>query len=143
MLALNGIRVAWVSLMPRLRPSSHETIKKRGQRFIAIQWKNDRNVLIWPHDHHAAALTIDAAHVEYVVACLRIGAEYFFVIAERETAFPGEEKGRHALDGEALVPLLEDRSEIDHGIDVRACRGISPDRRPFGIGKKSAQPSDG
>ena len=52
----------------RSLPSRHETIEECRELLIAIERKNVRDVLVWPHDHHATTFAIDPAHGENVVA---------------------------------------------------------------------------
>ena len=63
------LRSAGVSgLMMRSVPSRHETIEECRELLIAIERKNVRDVLVWPHDHHAPSFAINATHGEDVVA---------------------------------------------------------------------------
>lgn len=55
-------------LMMRSVPSRHETIEECRELLIAIERKNVRDVLVWPHDHHAPSFAINATHGEDVVA---------------------------------------------------------------------------
>jgi hypothetical protein len=55
-------------LMMRSVPSRHETIEECRELLIAIERKNMRDVLVWPHDHHAPFFAINATHGEDVVA---------------------------------------------------------------------------
>ncbi len=109
---------------------------------MAIERKNVRDVLVWPHDHHATPFAIDAAHGEDVIAVFQVGAEHFFVVAKSVTSLPGQKKGRHGRDGEFVMTLLENRSDIDHRVDVFARRGVFPHRRLPCLGKKVAQGRD-
>ena len=49
-------------------PSRHETIEECRKRRMAIERNNVGDVLVWPHHHHAAAFTIDAAQGEDVLS---------------------------------------------------------------------------
>ena len=68
--------------MLRSVPSRHETIEECRELRMAIERKNVRDVLVWPHDHHATPFAIDAARGEDVIAAFQVGAERFFVVAK-------------------------------------------------------------
>jgi hypothetical protein len=53
---------------PRSVPLRHETIEESRELLIAIERKNVRDILVWPHDHHTAPIAIDATHSKDVVA---------------------------------------------------------------------------
>ena len=55
----------------------HEAIEERRELRIAVERQNMRDVLVRPHDHHAAPFAIDAAHGEDVLPLLRSGQNIF------------------------------------------------------------------
>ncbi len=101
-----------------------------------------RDILVRPHDHHAAVFTVDAAQGEDVVAVLQVGAEHLLIVAQPVTSFPGQKQGWHNLDGERVVRLLENRADIDHRIDVFAGGGVFSHGRVLCLGQKIAQRPD-
>src|SRR5438445_9253200 len=111
-----GCHCIWYRSSCTLRSalSRHEAIEECRERLIAIERKHVRDVLVWPHNHHAASLAIDAAHGEDVVAAPHVGTEDFFVIAKSVTSLPRQQQGRHGLDGKRVMILLEHRADIDH-----------------------------
>src|SRR5882757_4456878 len=120
-------------------PSCHEAIEECRELDMRVEWENMRDVLVRSHDDHATPVAIDAPHVENVLAALKIRAEHLFVVTKPIAALPGQKEGRHGLDGELEMALLEDGPDIDHGIDIRACRRISRDGRSGRLGEKLAQ----
>ena len=70
--------------------SRHEAIEECRELLIAIQRKNVRDVLVWPHDHHAPPFAIDAAQGKDVIATFWVGAEHFFVVAKSITSLRGQ-----------------------------------------------------
>ena len=50
-----------------------------------------------------------------------------------------QKQGGHSLDREFAMALLEDGPHIDHGVDVRFCRGVSSDRQSLGFCEKRAE----
>ena len=97
-----------------------------------------RDVLVRPHDNHAAFVSINAPHVENIMAALKVRTEYFFVVAKPITALRRQEETGHGPDLELAMTLLENGSDIEHRIDIRACRRVSPDGRLMGRGEKLA-----
>ena len=106
---------------------------------MRIEWENMRDVLVRSHDNHATPVSIDTPHVENVMAALKVRAEHLFVVTKPVTALPGQKEGRHGHDGKLEMALLEDGPDIDHGIDIRSRRRVSPDRRLGRPGEKLAQ----
>ncbi len=104
---------------------------------MGVERKHMGDILVGSHDDHAAAIAIDAAHVENVVAAFQIRAEHFLVVAEPVTAFAGEKKLRHGLEGQRAMALLEHSPDIDHGVDIGCCRRIFANGRLHGVGKES------
>src|SRR6188768_2839196 len=104
----------------RSLPSHHETIEECRELLIAIERKNVRDVLVGPHDHHAPPFAIDATHGEDVIAAFEVGAEHLFVVAKSEPSLPRQKEGRHGLDGDVVMALLEHRADIEHRVDVLA-----------------------
>ena len=117
----------------------HEAIEERAELRMPVERQKMRNILIWPHDHHAAALAVDVTQTEDVTAAFQIGAEHFLVVAESVASLPRQEKGWHRFDGQLAMTLLKNRTNIDHRVDVRARRSIFPDRRLRCLGEKIAQ----
>ena len=101
-----------------------------------------RDVLIRPHDHHAAALAIDAPQGENIMAGLRIGAEDLLVVDKSVASLPRQKQRWHRLDGEIAMILLENASDIDHRVDILARRGVFLHRRLASLGEKVAQSPD-
>jgi hypothetical protein len=85
--------------------------------------------LIWPHDNHATPFSIDATHAENINATFQVRAEYFLIFTKPVAALPGQKEGGHVLQGKLVVTLLKDGPYINHGVDIFARRGLSPDRR--------------
>ena len=98
-----------------------------------------RDVLVRSHDNHATPVSIDAPHVENVMAALQVRAEHLFVVTKPVMALPGQKERGHGLDGKLKMALLEDGPDIDHGVDIRPPRRVSPDRRSGRLGEKLAQ----
>ena len=67
----------------------HEAVKECREIRIPIERKNMRDILVWAHDDDATPFSIDATHVEDVVAASEIGAEHFLVVTKRIPALPG------------------------------------------------------
>ena len=115
-------------------------IEKCRELSMAIERKNMRDVLVRSHDDHAACVPIDAAHREDVVAALEVGAEHLFVVAKfRNVLCAGEGEAGMVSMASSRCALLENRTDIDHRIDIRA-RGVYLLTGDFGtFGQKAAQ----
>src|SRR4051794_1435949 len=120
-------------------PSYHKAIKECGELGMRIERENVRDVLVRPHDNHAAPVTIDSPHVENVMAALQVRTEHFFIVMKSIPALPGQKERGHGLNGKGAMALLEDGPHIDHRVDIRALGCASPDRRLGRPGEKVAQ----
>ena len=94
-------------------------------------WLNGKFVGGWPYGY--ASWRVDLTPFvkfggENVVAIPQVRAEQFLVIAKAKTSFPGQKKSGHGFDGEVMMALLENRTNIDHRVDVRARGGVFPHR---------------
>ncbi len=87
------------------------------------------DVLVRSHDDHATAVSMDAAHVEDILAGLQVRAEHLLIVAKPVAALLGQKQGGHGRDGNVAMALLEDGPDIDDGVDVLARRRVSLDRR--------------
>ena len=106
-------------------------------------WMAIGNILIRPHDNHAARPAIDSTSSKDILTAFDIGAEGLLIIEKAETSFFGEKERRHRFDGEFAMSLLEYGPDIDDRVDVLTLAGIFPDRRVLVVGEKIAQPADG
>ena len=87
------------------------------------------NVLVGPHHDHATPVSTDAAHVEDILASLKVRTEHLLIVAKPVAALLGQKQGGHRLNGNVTMALLEDGPDIDDGVDVLARRRVSLDRR--------------
>jgi hypothetical protein len=87
------------------------------------------DVLIGPHDDDTALLAIDAPHLKNVIAALEVRTENLFVVAKPISPFRRKQKRGHGFYREFAMALLEDRTDIDHGIGIRARGRVLTDRR--------------
>ena len=62
-------------------PSIHEPIEEGHELPHTVERQNMRDVLVRPHDHHAALFAFDAAHSEDITAAFQVGAKHLFVVA--------------------------------------------------------------
>ena len=120
-------------------PLHHKAIEECCELGICIERENMRDVLVRSHDNHATPVSIDAPHVENVMAALQVRAEHLFAVTKPVMALPGQKERGHGLDGKLKMALLEDGPDIDHGVDIRPPRRVSPDRRLGRLGEKLAQ----
>src|SRR6516225_10991677 len=93
------------SVLLRLR--QHEVVEERSELGICIEREHVRDVLIGPHDDHAACPPIDAAHCKDVVAALEVGAEHLLVVEQTVTSLAREKQRGHGPDVEHAMSLLE------------------------------------
>jgi hypothetical protein len=112
----------------------HEAIEEFRKLGKGIERQNMRYVLIRSYDDHAAPVSINAPHVENVIAALQVGAEYLFVIDKPVAALSRQEERGHRFDRKLAMALLEDGQHFDHRVDIRSRRRISPDWRFGGLG---------
>ena len=117
---LHRLSHQWHCVQPRcvMKPSKNAASSAYASsgRTCAMYWSG-------PHDDHATPFSIDATHIENVVAAFQVGAEHFLVVTKPIAALPGQQKRGHALDGKLAVTLLEDGPNIDHGVDIFAAPG--------------------
>src|SRR5271166_6591268 len=97
-----------------------------------------RDILVRAHDDHAAALAIDAPHVEDVLVTLQVRAEHLFIVAKTVTTFRGPEESGHVLDLQLTMALLKHGPDVDDGVDILSFGRVSPDRRLRGLAEKFA-----
>ena len=109
-------------------PLQHETSEEGRKVRIGIERENMRDILVGPHNDHAAAFPIDATHAEDVAATFQVRAEHFLVVAKPVTALPGKKESGHVLEAKLPMALLEDGAYIDHRVDIRPLRRIPPNR---------------
>ena len=102
-----------------------------------------RDVLIRPHDDHAANFSVDAAHGEDVVAAFEVRTKYLLIVLKSETSLVRQKQRRHRLDGKLTMSLLEDRADIDHRVDILAAARVLSDGRSLILGEKIAQLMNG
>ena len=73
---------------------------------MSVEGQDMADILIGPHDDHAAAVSIHAAHRVNVAAASKVGAEDLFVILKPVAAFARHEKRGHIFEAQpAMVPL--------------------------------------
>ena len=78
-----------------------------------------RDVLVRSHDNHATPVSIDAPHVENVMAALQVRAEHLFVVTKPVTALPGQKERGHGLDGKLKMPCWKTaRTSITESISA-------------------------
>ena len=53
---------------------------------MGVERQDVRHVLVRPHNHHAPALAVNAAHIEDVAAALQVRTEHLLVIAQAVAA---------------------------------------------------------
>ena len=106
---------------------------------MGIERQNMRHVLIRPDDDHATLVAVNTPRFENVLVIFHVGAEHLFVVAEPVPSFARQQQSRHGLEHKRAMALLEDRPDIDHGIDVGRGRGKPSDRRGGGLGQIRAQ----
>src|ERR1700692_2265922 len=75
----------------------HESLEEGRKLPIGIERQDVGNMLVRSHDHHAAPVSIDTAHIENVVAAFQVGAKHLFVIAKPVAPLPGQKKRWHRL----------------------------------------------
>src|SRR6516162_213073 len=107
----------------------HEAIEEGRKLRVGIERQDVGNILVRSHDDHAAAVSIDTAHIENVVAAFQVGTEHLLVVTKRIAALPGQEKRWHSVDCKFAMTLLEDCPDIDHAVDVCTVRSVFPDGR--------------
>ena len=96
-------------------------MRVRGLRVIPVVGRLDAHAVpVAPHHVLAAPAVPQAKQVE-------------FVVDEPEAPLARKQNRRELFDLEVAVPLLEDRANIDHAVDVRARRGEPADRRIRGL----------
>ena len=98
----------------------HETSKKLGERLGLAERQDLRDVLVRPHHDQATGLFVDATHVVNILLRVVEGAKGFFIIVQTVVAFGREQQRRQGGYGEAVMALLKDSPDVDHGIYVRA-----------------------
>ena len=106
---------------------------------MGVERENMRDVLVRPHDDHAPPRSIDAPHVENVVAVLQVGAEHLLIVTEPVTAFARQKERGHGLDRKFAMALLKNGPDIDHGVDIRPWWRVFSDGRFFRPGEKRAE----
>ena len=63
--------------------------KKCRELGVGVEGQHIGDILVGSHDHHAAPIPIDAAHVENVGVALEVRAEDLLVVAQPVPAFRG------------------------------------------------------
>ena len=81
------------------------------------------DVLVGSHNHDRTRRPVDSAQLEDVVAGLQVGAEDLLVVDEPVAALVRPQDARQLPDGDAVVWLLEDGSQVDDCVDVRPAGG--------------------
>ena len=97
------------------------------------------DVLVRSHNNNATPVSIDASHLENVLAASKVGTEDLFIVAQPIPTLPGQKQRGHGLNGKCAMALLEDGADIDYRVDIGPLGRVSPNRRLRGFGKKVAQ----
>src|SRR5260370_40407470 len=112
----------------KLLTIEQESAEVRREFVVRVKREYVRNVLVGADNDNRALLTVDAAQLEDVGTVLEVGAVGLLVVDTPEAPLARKQNRRELFDREVAVPLLEDRANIDHAVDVRARRGEPADR---------------
>ena len=116
-------------LLRGLRCQEHEVVEEAGECIVRVEREYVSDILVGANNDDAALISVDAPHVEDVLAQPTVGAEHLFVVVQPVASLAGQKQGRHGRQIEIAVALLEDRTDVDHGIDIGIRRGEVADRR--------------
>ena len=97
-----------------IRPQ-HEAVEIGRKLRMTIEREHIRDVLVRPHDDHAAAARSMPRRSKDVVAALQVGAEHLFVVAKPVTSLRRAAATAACVSmREFAMRLLEHRTDIDH-----------------------------
>ena len=102
-----------------------------------------RHILIGPHENHAAFFPIDLAHGIDIALLAAECAKGFFVVAQAILAFCWKEQCWHGGDGQMVMALLEDGTDIKHAVDICAGPCVAHNGGLRGLGEPIAELANG
>lgn len=94
------------------------------QCLMSVQRKHVGDMLVGAHHDDTAGVPIDPAQVEDVLGRW-IRAEHLLVIGDAEGALAWEQDCRQLVDLKFVVPLLEDRPDVDDRVGIGRPSGCS------------------
>ena len=97
----------------------HEAIEEGRKLRVGIERQDVGNILVRSHDDHAAAVSIDTAHIENVVAAFQIGTEHLLTSITLSMSAPF---GVYFLTGDSCDRARKSQSKL---MSERAAVGSS------------------
>jgi hypothetical protein len=100
------------------------------------------DMLVGAHNHQTTLLPVQSACIKYVRPRLEIGAEDLFIVDKPKPALARLEERRQLFEHKIARGLLEDRANIENGIDILSSRGEAANGRAGIFVKKPTKPGN-